>query len=66
MKVVVINFAKHQKLPEGYEIQWWESSEMYQWVKKGYFHTNSVSFCNRWMAYRNAWANFKANEATND
>ncbi len=65
MSDVVIRFAKHQKLPYGYRVEWWESNEMYQWVKAEFSefpenpNTYGLAFCNRWSAYRNAWAHFK-------
>ena len=54
MEKIKINFAKHQKLPEGYRIEWWESVEHYVWVKDN--ETESVIFADRWQAYRSAWA----------
>lgn len=53
-----VNFAPNQKLPPGYSVEWFESDEMYHWVISDDLY--SVCCCCRWMAYRGAWANYKA------
>ena len=51
-----IDIRFSQKIPEGYRIIWDIGSEHYQW-KRG--HVYSEVFCDRWMAYRSAWKNYK-------
>lgn len=55
MERIVIRFAKHQKLPKGYTIEWWEADEHYHWVSEN-GNNESISFCTRWQAFRSAWA----------
>ncbi len=57
MDKVVINFAKHQKLPEGYRVEWWESDEHYHWVIDD--DNYSEASCDRWDCFREAWIHSK-------
>lgn len=57
MDQIVIKFSKHQKLPTGYRIEWWEADEHYHWVIDE--NTYSCAFSSRWQAFRSAWANSK-------
>jgi hypothetical protein len=52
-----INFAPNQKLPPGYIVGWSDNTEMYQWYT---YDEESVIFCDRWMAWRSAWAHYNA------
>jgi len=54
MKTIRINFAKHQKLPIGYHVEWWECDEMYHFVIQSDPEYESPAYCSRWMAYRAA------------
>jgi len=54
---VKVNFAKHQKLPSGYSVEWCPSVEHYIWVKDD---EESVIFADKWQAYRNAWAHSRS------
>ena len=57
MEQIVIKFSRHQKLPIGYRIEWWEADEHYHWVIDE--NTYSCAFSSRWQAFRSAWANSK-------
>ena len=52
-----INFAPNQKLPPGYRIVWCDGHEHYYWLCGD---LESYMFCDRWDAYRSAWAHYKA------
>ena len=54
MEKIKIKFAKHQKLPIGYKIEWWEADEHFHWVIDD--DNYSCSFASKWDAYRSAWA----------
>ena len=56
MEKIEIIFAKPQKLPPGYKIEWWEADEHYHWVLNA--NTYSCAFVSRWQAYRSAWARY--------
>jgi len=57
MERIEIKFSKHQKLPKGYKIEWWEADEHYHWVidEDNY----SCIFSSRWQAFRSAWVHSK-------
>ena len=57
MKNVIIKFAKQQKPPAGYRIEWWESDEHFHWVID--YDNYSCPFATKWQAYRSAWWNSK-------
>jgi hypothetical protein len=59
MQCHTVTFARHQRLPAGYSVEWWEADEMYHWVVSGDLY--SVPCCCRWMAYRGAQKHAKDN-----
>lgn len=60
-KMGAINFAKHQPLPPGYQVEWWEQDEMYHWAISEDVYSEGC--CDRWMAWRGAWAHYKAQKS---
>ena len=58
MEEYIIKFAKHQKLPEGYRVEFWTCDERYHWVIDENIY--SCAFSTRWQAYRSAWFNYNS------
>ena len=52
-----INFSPNQKLPPNYHVVYDFNDEMYYW----YVDENLYGWacCDRWQAYRSAWAHYK-------
>lgn len=57
-KMGAITFAKHQPLPPGYRVEWWEQDEQYHWIISEDVYSEGCS--DRWAAWRGAWAHYRA------
>lgn len=57
MEQIIINFAKHQKLPPRYKIEYWESDEHYHWVIDD--NNYSEMYSSKWQARRASWAHYR-------
>jgi hypothetical protein len=53
-----------QPLPPGYRVVWSESTEHYQWLDEG--DRESDIGCDRWMAFRGAWADYRRRRAPSE